>query len=372
MADDFNKFQSTFIEGRLAVQRASEGLTPERRQDDDAVHEVVKGQWSQLRGTNFFATMWRDIDLQDLERGLASGMSTWIAAWARPKKGDVRPPREEVNHLLRWADLECFRDERRLAFWGRLGSMLHHYRDTGHSLSTQFERAQRTTISEYAEQLQVALAALAADPLVSTMYRTGTLADMERTTRLCAKLRTDLASSPLEVDVGANPFHKSSGLIRSQALLAFGLMAVELYGHVTPTALDKLLNIKSGTAEQLGLIPWGRKTDSDVHGKAREQTSTRPSAKAAAAVKARTPEGERTEVSKDAELRATADAILKRALALGERRQWITLPLAQFYAANPTLRRELDGDERDRHMQGKVTDVIASLFGGGRSRTPPP
>lgn len=353
MTGDYDKFRKAFAEGQVAIRQAAEGVLPEQRHDDDAVHKLVNQEWDRLSATEFAVAMLRDSDLENLRRALEHGMSTWIGAWTA--ETDHAPSPEEAERLQRWAGAECFVDERRLAFWGRLGGILYHYRDRGRSLPNHFERSQRGAICAHAAKLRDAMEVLVADPLVSTMYKTATLATLDRMSKACAVLDTELATSTLEVEVGPNPFHDSDGLIRSQFSTAFGLMAVELYGHVTPAAMGAALEIKSSTAELLGLVPWGFKVT--------------PKAPADG------PREPMPQESQDAILRDLARTILRRAIPLGERRGWVTLPLVRYYAAQSTRRRELDGDERRRHKCATLPQMshdLDLLFGADRTRTPHP
>jgi hypothetical protein len=309
------------------------------------VHRVAAEQLEKLRATEYGGAMLRDHTLVSVQETLEGGMSAWIRAWAdcvaesRTTDAADGSAAEDIERLRRWSEEACFEEQRGHEFWGRFGCILHHYRDQGRSLPTHWERHQREHASARADALRSAVQALAADPLVASLYRETTLKSLDRLARDCQKLRDDLATSPLEIDAGPDPFHDSDGLVRAQFCTAFGLLALELYGHLTTSTLEAALDIKSGTAEQLGLVPWGYRIAPQ------QAEADREEAEPASGSAAREP---LTEESRSAILRKSVGKVLTRGLALGERRGWLTLPLARFYAASPPKRRDMSADERER------------------------
>lgn len=341
--EDFRAFRETFLAGRAEIQRAAAAVPFQDRREGDAVHGVAAEQLEKLRATEYGGAMLRDETLVSVQETLEGGMSAWVRAWAESVAADGAAndgsATEDMERLRRWSEEACFEEQRSHEFWGRFGCILHHYRDRGRSLSTHWERHQREYASMRADALRSAVQALVADPLVTSLYRESTLASLDRLARACEKLREDLATSPLEIDAGPDPFHDSDGLVRAQFCTAFGLLALELYGHLTTSTLEAALDIKSGTVEQLGLVPWGYRI-------APQQTEAhRDNAEPAVGPAVREP---LTEESRSAILRKAVGKVLTRGLALGERRGWITLPLVRFYAASPPKRRDMGADERAR------------------------
>lgn len=146
---------------------------------------------------------------------------------------------------------------RRFLYWGRLGQVIHHFRDGGLAINTSWERAVRSSIRGKVEKLTQEIQTLIADPTIQSVYNSGTLKLATRTIDNLRKLHADFEQTPFDIPEGTPPpFQDGDTIIRRQFLLACNLLAFELFGCVRPEVLERLLEVKSSTAESLGLRPW--------------------------------------------------------------------------------------------------------------------
>lgn len=192
----------------------------------------------------------------DLRRSLKI-LETDLFGWIRIIRDSDFANDESLAGGFDALDDEAEEAVRRFLYWGRLGQVIHHFRDGGLAIDTSWERAVRGSIRDKADKLAQEIATLITDPTVKSVYRQGTLILATRTIDNLRKLHTDFERTPFDIPEGTPlPFHDGDTIIRRQFLLACNLLAFELFGCVRPEVLEHLLEVKSSTAESLGLRPW--------------------------------------------------------------------------------------------------------------------
>ncbi len=290
---------------------------------EDAVgklQDAAKTAFERLAATPYGHKLTSDSDLNGVLDKLEAGLGDWIDTM----QNDSAAAYGSDHPAIVWATEDCYEFLRAFHFWGRLGGILYHFRDRNRALSTTWERNARTVFRQRADTVIELLDELAADVVIQAVYKDGVLNRMRQALGQLQRLKADLAKSPLDIDDAAtNPLQDGETIIRRQFVFTASLLAFELYGHITPLLLDRLLELKSSTVEDLSLIPWPISMDG----------------------RQLTPD------SRKSMMRDHIRDALKTARRKARKHQWITRDVIEYFAANPEMRESFA-----RRIRGAVKD----------------
>ena len=242
MTDRYNTFAQAFQSGLERINTARESECADLKRVADTCLAA-------LSITGYGRALIADSDLRRSFQLLESDLINWI--------GIITDIDGSLADELDWLDDEAEEAVRRFLYWGRLGQVIHHFRDGALAINTPSERAVRTSIRGKADKLAQEIEILIADPVVQAVYRQDTLKQAARTISSLRQLHAGFERTPFDIpEDTANPLQDGNTIIRRQFLLACNLLAFELFGCVRPEVLEHLLEVKSSTAEDLGLRPW--------------------------------------------------------------------------------------------------------------------
>lgn len=242
MTDHYNTFAQAFQTGLEKIDAAREA-------DSADLKRVADKCLAALSITAYGRALIADSDLRRSLQLLESDLINWI--------GIITDIDGSLADDLDWVDDEEEEAVRRFLYWGRLGQVIHHFRDGALAINTPWERVVRTSIRGKADKLAQEIETLITDPVVQAVYRQDTLKQAARTISSLRQLHAGFEQTPFDIpEDTANPFQDGNTIIRRQFLLACNLLAFELFGCVRPEVLEHLLEVKSSTAEDLGLRPW--------------------------------------------------------------------------------------------------------------------
>lgn len=246
MTKPYDKFLQAFQAGREKVEAS-------RQAGSADLEDVAKASLTALSSTEYGRALTAD---SDLRRSLEI-LETDLFAWIRIIRDSDFAHDESLADGFDALDDEAEEAVRRFLYWGRLGQVIHRFRDGGLATDTSWERAVRSSIRDKADKLAQEIESLITDPTVQSVYVQGSLKLATRTIDNLRKLHTDFERTPYDIPEGTPPpFQNGDTIIRRQFLLACNLLAFELFGCVRPEVLERLLEVKSSTAENLGLRPW--------------------------------------------------------------------------------------------------------------------
>ncbi len=244
--ETFTVFQAAYLKG-------AELLEKERQKESPDLASVANTAFTALAAMPYGRALTDDRDLCDCLDLLEAGLYDWVMLMI----GDASTGYNDAHPDIAWALDDDEESVRRFLYWGRLGEIFHHFRDQGRMMNTFWEKNTRTVVQQRADLTLEALATLSSDLIVQAVYDDTVLKRMTKVSELLQQLKIDLLHSPLEFDEElANPFQDSIAIIRRQFLTVVSLMTFELFGNVSPAILERLLEIKSSTADSLGLLAW--------------------------------------------------------------------------------------------------------------------
>lgn len=309
----YKPFQEAYIRGCAAIERChfTPGSITDREQLDelgDRLEEVALGAIRSLQETEFGRVLHDDSTPSDLLNKLDTGLRR-LRNLAL-SSGVIAPDAP----VIQWVDETGFSTEREFHFRGRLGWVLHYFRDLGASLDTGEEAALRKRCQAQSTALLRQLQEMTDHVAIQIAYKPNVVRRIEALQASLETLQTDLVA-PMDVSMsdGPNPFHGGTEKLPRQFARAVGHMAFELFGHLTPHDLGLLLHLKSSTAEDLGFSAWGLK---GADSRKRDQRNY---------------------------IQTALDSAIRKGTTAG----WVTLPLLKFFSENRDVVFRPDHMDRD-------------------------
>lgn len=265
--EEFESFQTVYRCGLkdIAVARApqeSDAALVEGQAVtvlDKRIESTAKLALKRLRATPYGKLLRADDDLCSLYDNLERGLQRETAALEGTLPERSSPSaRVSIERARSWCRAPHHKAERAFLFWGRIGAVLHAYRDLGLSLNTEEEAEACELIRERVAAAIESVESLVLNAIVQVAYAPAVLDRIQRQLESLGAFSDVMASPPrLPADeLGPNPFHKSYGIIRNQFIRSVSRLCFELFGHLDHHALARLLDIKCTTASALGLLPW--------------------------------------------------------------------------------------------------------------------
>lgn len=307
MTEAFNAFS-------LAYQQGNNRLLAINPESDDLGH-VADTAFLALQDTAFGQQLMAS---DELRTGLAM-LELDLGNWLERVLPKLKSPASEKLGLM---DEDGQEPVRRFHYWGRLGQILYHFREHGRSLNTSWERLQREALQKKIARLIKDVETLATDPVVQAVYQSHAMNHAKQAVRSLHAFSKDLVQTPLDIPPGmANPFQDGNSLIRRQFILLINLMAFELFGCISPAILERMLEIKSSTAEAMGLRAWPLAEQGEpLSGESRSRM-----------------------------LRAAISDDLELARYRAKQLCWQTRPIIDYFYKHPEARREI-ADLRERYF----------------------
>lgn len=259
----------------------------------DRAREVADEALAILSATSFGTTLLDTRVLTDSFDALNDGL--WQCVDAAVSAG-VLP---ETDPAYIWCMEESYEVERRLRFFGEVGVLYHYFRDLGCSLDTDAERSIRGQYLEDSTALVQQLDDMLGHVGIHLTYEPRVVKQMQSLLLAIKKLNCDFAAPRDTALTGPNPLQGGDTIIRRQFVRSVCLLSFELFGCISPGVLDDFLELKSSTAEALGLVSWSRAVAQHTrHWKARSYI----------------------------------DQALKTGLSMAQSRDWVTQPVLAYFA----------------------------------------
>lgn len=296
-AKNYQQFRETYLLGLARIRAANADIHPRRRNEGDVVHVAVNAALNALRSSPFGEALISDEGFLKVHHTLERSLEGWFAIAYEAELDET----EEHGKLDEWVCSTYMRTEREFQYWGRLGGILHHYRDMGQGLGTTDERSSRVRIQSLASDLGRELTDLTDAPVPQALYRADVLQRVNRLRTLLQRVHRDFARTPIRGGEGPSALHQDEKLLRRQFSHVCCLLALELFGHISSETLGQLLELKSSTADELGLEAWPGAISSE---------------------------------SASRERRRSIDKALKTAVPMSKRYGWVTRPIVQLFSAH--------------------------------------
>ncbi len=294
----YPEFRNSYRQGLAKIHAEVAACEPARRRAGDRGHVAVESALAALRSSKFGARLAADHAIRNVHTTLERSLATWFTAACQ---GGVDGA-EEGGHLDEWVNEPYMRDYREYLYWGRLGGILHYYRDEGRGLGTNDERDMRTAIQDRADGLERVLSDLADAPIPQALYRSDVLQRVDRLRAMLQRVRRDFSRSPIRAIDGPSPLHRDENMLRRQFCHVCSLLCLELFGQIRPQNLRDLLVLKATTAQALGLNTF------------EEAVTNRKSA--------------------SRELRRSIEKATQAALATAKSRKWVTRPAVVHFSTH--------------------------------------
>lgn len=293
----YPQFRESYRQGLTRIRVDLEASHPTAPGAGDRDPVIVASALSALRSTGFGAVLLGERALRNVLETLEASLEGWFGiACSADLTGT-----EDGGDLDVWVNSPYMRAYREYLYWGRLGAILHYYRDEGRGLGTDDERDARQAVKDHARDLDERLSDLVDAPIPQALYRTDVLQRVDRLRTLLQRVQRDLSRSPIRAGEGPSPLHRDENLLRRQFCHVCSLLALELFGQIKPHTLNDFLKLKETTARSLGLTRWS---------------------------------GALSEESASRELRRSIEKAAKTALTTSKSRKWMTRPLVQHFSTH--------------------------------------
>lgn len=251
---DFSSFRSAYWDGYRQLRSLEQKLVDclsirqsSRQQYYVKIHNVAKDSLEKLQASDYGRVLYESTTLPGILVKLENGFRDLINSMPESKKSSLNDCLEPYRVAVR-----------AFHFWGRAGGIFARYSKTGRYVSeeeaTQITKALHLKIDALISELEpILLLGIfhAAYPAVTVKNIEGIV---DRLYAVDAEFSRG-ALAPVN-QRHRDIFRKDYRSIARQFTQSIGLMCFELFGHLRPQTLHLLLDIKSSTAEQLGLLHW--------------------------------------------------------------------------------------------------------------------
>lgn len=259
----------------------------------ERAREVADEALTRLSVTPFGATFFETRVLTNAFDALDDGL--WQCVDAAVQAGDL--PTSDPAYI--WSMERCYEVERRLRFFGEVGALYHYFRDLGSYLDTDAEQSIRRQYLDNSTALVQQLDDMLGHVGIHLTYKPRVVKQMQNLLHVMKTLNRDLDAPKDAGLAGPNPLQRGTTIIRRQFVRSVCLLSFKLFGCITPGVLDDFLELKSSTAEALGLEAWSHAV---------------------------------AEHSRNWKVRTYIGQALETGLSMAARRGWVTLPALTYFA----------------------------------------
>ncbi|KAB2962946.1 hypothetical protein [Zoogloea sp.] len=247
----YTQFKLLYQDGLRRLEEVR--LPPEAWEPGPAAErawEVTGEALARLNATPFGATLFETRVLTNAFDALNDGL--WQCVDAAVQAGDL--PTSDPAYI--WSMERYYEAERRLRFFGEVGALYHYFRDLGCYLDTTAERSLRRQYLENSTALVQQLDDMLGHVGIHLTYEPHVVKQMQNLLHVMKTLNRDL-DAPRDAGLTEpNPLQAGDTIIRRQFVRSVCLLSFKLFGCITPGVLDDFLELKSSTAEALGLEAW--------------------------------------------------------------------------------------------------------------------
>lgn len=290
----YTEFKRLYLEGLHKLEEVR--LSPaawETGHAADHAREVADEAMGRLSATSFGKTLLETRVLTNAFDTLNDGL--WLCVDEAVRAGAF----PETDPAYIWSMEEGYVVERRLRFFGEVGALYHYFRDLGCSLDTDAERSIREGYRKNSMALVEQLDDMLGHVGIHLTYEPRVVKQMQSLLQAIKKLNGDLAAPRDTALTGPNPLQDGSTIIRRQFVRSVCLLSFELFGCISPEVMNDFLELKSSTAEALGLVAWS--------------DAVAPQ-------------------SQDWKARSYINQALKTGLSMAKSRDWVTQPVLAYFA----------------------------------------
>lgn len=341
--DAFKLFQNVFQQGLFDIEKSKSqndesnfNLDMNSTNSKSSIDSVVDQALSQLKATPFAKSVMQEKEIEEVHSSLSAGIEELINAMQEERYS----ARGSYCQVMDRFDDSYAEAERDFLFWGRIGVIFYYFRDCGYSLTNQKESEMRKAFPDNADAVINYLESLLSHVVIEVIYSPSVILSMKRVLadlkaldanakemllapiesdamrlpKKAKKLREEIIKlkfimkeRPLAIpETGAKPLREDLTIIRRQFIVSVCRLCFEIFGHIDHKLLNLLLQMKSTSASDLGLLPWLYTFDGE---KMSSETRKR-------------------------ELRRYIKHALDDALLLAKKQSWISKDLIEYFAKN--------------------------------------
>lgn len=259
--ENFENFRSIYLWGIRHIDEAKQkSVGQDTRGQCQLISEAANIALFRLKATAYGRALVADQDLASVLTGLEEALGERVAS--SQKIAD--PPWPEDHPAIAWHAAPHHKLERGFRYWGELGEILFFFRERGLSLGTDQEKELRERFAVQCRAFSKELDELLLHPVLKAAYTQSFLKDLQSARSAISKAQRAMNKAPIDNNT-PKPFQRgdpnNDTIIRRQFVMSVCHLGFELFGDMPAQLLDELLESKSASATQLGLMPWTRLSD---------------------------------------------------------------------------------------------------------------